>query len=116
MNVILNVQGQVFETNYNSLIKLSYFRNMFSDCGMPTETIFVDRSAHIFKHVLGLITDNLYPYPEKYKFELDFYGYEYIQSDIKHGEILESSDMTENKYSNTGCKNRDIYKGSCVII
>lgn len=111
MNVILNVQGQIFETNFNSLIKLSYFKDMFNDCGMPKETIFVDRSAHIFKHVLGIITDNLYPYPEKYKYELDFYGYDYrnLQFHTKHDDILKRLDKIENKCSNIGCKNERSY-------
>jgi hypothetical protein len=74
MNITLDVQGQIFKTKYENILKIPYFKDMFETCGQPSETIFVDRPAHIFKHIIGLITDPLYPYPEKYKFELDFFG------------------------------------------
>jgi hypothetical protein len=77
MNVILNVQGQTFETDYDTLTKIPYFKNMFEDCGQPTEPVFVNRSSHMFKHVLAIITDDTYQYPGKYKSELDFYGIDY---------------------------------------
>jgi hypothetical protein len=77
MNITLDVQGQIFKTKYENILKIPYFKDMFETCGQPSETIFVDRPPHIFKHVLSLIVDNFYPYPEKYKFELDFYGIEY---------------------------------------
>jgi hypothetical protein len=77
MNIILNVQGKIFETSYNTIIKIPYFKDMFEACGPPTEPIFVNRSSIIFGHVLGLVTDNKYPFPGKYKFELDFYGINY---------------------------------------
>jgi hypothetical protein len=77
----LDVQGQIFKTDYDTIIKIPYFRDMFKDCGIPTETIFVNRPSHIFKHVISLVTDTLYPYPDKYKFELEFYGVDY--KDVK---------------------------------
>ncbi len=77
MDIILNIQGQIFETDYNTILKIPYFKDMFEHCGRPNEIIFVNRSSHIFKHVLGLITDSFYPYPIKYKFELNFYGIDY---------------------------------------
>ena len=77
MSITLDVQGQIFKTKYENILKIPYFKNMFETCGQPSETIFVDRPPHIFKHVLSLMVDDFYPYPEKYKFELDFYGIEY---------------------------------------
>jgi hypothetical protein len=83
MDITLNVQGHIFQTTYTTLINIPYFKNMFEDCGSPSkegnpnETITLNRPAHIFKHILSLATDPKYPYPEKYKFELDFYGFDY---------------------------------------
>jgi hypothetical protein len=73
MSITLNVQGQIFQTNYDTITKIPYFRDMFQDCGQPTETVFIDRPSHIFKHVLALATDPFYKFPEKYISELDFY-------------------------------------------
>jgi hypothetical protein len=75
--ISLDVQGQLFKTDYDTIIKIPYFKNMFETCGTPSETIFVNRPPHIFKHILSLMVDNFYPYPEKYKFELDFYDIDY---------------------------------------
>jgi hypothetical protein len=73
MSVTLDVQGKIFKTNYDTIIKIPYFRDMFQDCGQPTETVFIDRPSHIFKHILSLATDPFYQFPEKYVSELDFY-------------------------------------------
>lgn len=74
MNITLDVQGHVFKTNYETIIKIPYFKNMFEDCdGFPSEIIQLDRSAHIFKHVLALMCNPFYQYPKKYISELDFY-------------------------------------------
>jgi hypothetical protein len=73
MCVTLDVQGQIFKTNYDTLIKIPYFKDMFESCGQPTETIFIDRPSHIFKHILSLAVDPYYQYPAKYVSELDFY-------------------------------------------
>jgi hypothetical protein len=73
MSITLNVQGQIFQTNYDTITKIPYFRDMFQDCGQPTETVFIDRPSHIFKHILALATDPFYRFPEKYISELDFY-------------------------------------------
>jgi hypothetical protein len=77
-NIVLNVSGRIFETKYETLIKVPYFKHMFEGCeSVPTEVIFINRSSNIFEHVLGLVIDPLYPYPKKYAFELDFYGVDY---------------------------------------
>jgi hypothetical protein len=73
MNVVLNVQGQIFETKYETLIKIPYFKDMFETCGPPKEIIFIDRPSHIFKHILSLTVNPFYKFPEKYVSELDFY-------------------------------------------
>lgn len=76
--ISLDVQGQLFKTNHTNIMKIPYFNNMFNDCGsIPTETLFIDRPPHVFKHVLAWAGDHNYRYPEKYKHELDFYGIDY---------------------------------------
>jgi hypothetical protein len=107
MNIILNVQGQIFETDYNTILKIPYFKDMFESCGKPDEIIFVNRPSHVFKHVLGLATDDLYPYPSKYTFELDFYGIEYKGFKVR-GDVM---------YRNNDLHKKDIQgkqPGSCV--
>jgi hypothetical protein len=113
--ITLDVQGQIFKTDITTINKLAYFKDMFEDCGSPfiegnpsiegnpcgstSEIIFVNRPAHIFKHVISLITDDTYPYPEKYKFELDFYGYDITNVNFynKNKEVLERVKELENK-------------------
>jgi hypothetical protein len=78
MNIKINIGGQLFETTFDTIIKIPYFRDMFEACGeAPNETLFVNRPPHIFKHILAFIIDPLYPFPKKYAFELDFYGIDY---------------------------------------
>ena len=78
MNIKINIGGQIFETTFDTITKIPYFRDMFEACGeAPNETLFVNRPPHIFKHILAFIIDPLYPFPKKYTFELDFYGIDY---------------------------------------
>jgi hypothetical protein len=77
MNITLNVQGQIFQIDYDTIIKIPYFNELFDACGIPTEAIFIDRQPHIFKHILALMDNNLYPYPKKYRDELDYFAIDY---------------------------------------
>jgi hypothetical protein len=86
MNITLNVSGQNFEVHKDILMKIPYFKDMFDACSplgnqsgedTPTESIFIARPPHIFKHVLSYIIDPIYPFPKKYMFELDFYNITY---------------------------------------
>src|SRR3982751_2780936 len=74
--IVLDVGGQIFKTYRNTLIRIPYFRNMIECCEDLNE-IFVDRSSHIFDHVLAYVIDPKYPFPTKYGYELDFYGISY---------------------------------------
>jgi hypothetical protein len=71
----INVGGQIFETYECTLRKINYFNYLLDDTNIDlTTTIpFIDRPAHVFKHVLALAMDPNYKYPIKYKSELDFY-------------------------------------------
>jgi len=84
MNIVyLNVGGKKFETNLETLKFSPYFRgimnlkhNSESDSWSCKETpYFIDRDPKIFRHVLNLLRNPEYNYPEKYVDELEFYGF-----------------------------------------
>ena len=78
MSIKINVGGTIFETTVNTIKKINYFKYMLEATDFDFNTIlFVDRSPHIFKHVLSLVRDLNYQYPLKYKSELDFYDMAY---------------------------------------
>lgn len=107
MNIILNVSGKEFELSNQTLMKIPYFCNMINDCNNNENTIiFVNRSAHIFKHILALVIDPLYPFPKKYAFELDFYGIEYNNNSLydKHQELIYKLEKLSEKHDNTESK------------
>lgn len=79
--ITLNVGGIIFDTTTGTLFKATYFDSILTRWNPNTTVIFIDRSPHIFKHVLGLLRDPQYPYPSKYYFELDFYGINYDKVD-----------------------------------
>ncbi len=88
MNIKLNVGGQIFETDYATIIKIPYFSAMLETCENTSEVIFVNRSSHIFKHVLALMIDSLHPFPSKYAYELDFYGVDYKNLKLHNDELF----------------------------
>lgn len=76
----LNVGGVVFETSKDVLNKSAYFKTMLEDCDHTSDNIiFVDRSAHIFKHVLAYLRDDTYLYPIKYEKELQYFLINYTK-------------------------------------
>src|ERR1700677_672459 len=78
MSIKINLQGTIFETTIDTLKKINYFKYMIEATDYDfAEPLFVNRSAHIFKHVLAFATDPNYTYPLKYKCELDFYDIAY---------------------------------------
>ena len=78
MSIKVNVGGEIFETTVSTLKKINYFKYILEDTNFNnTQIIFVNRSKHIFKHVLALAIDDNYSYPFKYKNELDFYDITY---------------------------------------
>ena len=79
MSIIsLDVGGKIFKCNKDLLIsRCKYFEDLFSEYSHLTENnneiIYIDRSPHIFKHILALIRDSRYQYPKKYKEELTYF-------------------------------------------
>jgi hypothetical protein len=80
--ITLDVSGQIFRVKKDILLRIPYFNNLFSDCGGNLDAIFVARPSNIFKHVIGIVIDDLYPYPSKYAFELDFYGINFKRENL----------------------------------
>lgn len=74
----LNIGGKRFEVGIDTLNKCSYFsaiNNMNGEIVSSPETpYFIDRDPKIFRHVLNLLRDANYKYPEKYQDELLYYG------------------------------------------
>ena len=78
MSIKVNIGGEIFETTVSTLKKINYFKYILEDTNYDnTQIIFVDRSKHIFKHVLALAINPNYKYPLKYQDELDFYDVTY---------------------------------------
>jgi len=76
--ITLNFQGTKFETTRQTLYNIPYFKSL--SWGLEdSDVFFMDRPAHIFKHILAWTVDKNYPFPYKYKYELDFF-----QIDIKN--------------------------------
>ena len=69
----LNVGGTPFETSRDKLMKCPLFAGMLSDIQYTGEPIFIDRSPHIFKHILAYLRDPSYPYPIRYVNELKYF-------------------------------------------
>ena len=69
--VIINFQGTDFKTTRQTLSQIPYFKSLLDKS--DSKRFFMDRPAHIFKHILGWAVDNNYPFPYKYKYEAEFY-------------------------------------------
>jgi hypothetical protein len=71
--ITINLQGKSFETSRQTLYQIPYFKDLSVDLDKST-VFYMDRSAHIFKHILAWAVDNNYPFPYKYINEADFYN------------------------------------------
>lgn len=70
--ITLNVGGQIFKTTRNTLTGSEYLSTL-TKWETSTDEIFIDRSPELFKHVIGVLRNPEYPYPEEHLSELDFY-------------------------------------------
>ncbi len=90
--VILDVGGVTFKTTWATLIKASYFKHS-KKFAIKGKVIFIDRDPDNFKHVLSLLRDPNYLFPDEIKYELEFYGinrcYMNLSSDNTNGCVLQ---------------------------
>src|SRR5947208_3176974 len=70
--VMIDVGGKIFKTTRATLQKSGHFRQHIAQLNATTP-FFVNRSPKLFEHVLNLLRDSFYIYPEEYVSELDFY-------------------------------------------
>ena len=63
----------MFSIGMRYLKDCEYFNLMFNDIGYTGQVVFIDRSPHIFKHLLSYLRDHTYPYPRKYSSELNYF-------------------------------------------
>jgi hypothetical protein len=102
MNVKLNVQGTFFETKFDNIVKIPYFKYMFEGENWKEPIIVdIDRPAHIFKHILALCVDPYYQFPKKYESELDFYDIDTknIKFDDKYEDLKRELDSLKTSYA-----------------
>lgn len=71
--VTLDVGGKLFKTTPSTLCNSKYFNGLLKNTHID-KPIFIDRSSKIFKHILEYLRDPNYPFPDKYIYDLDFYG------------------------------------------
>lgn len=107
--VTLNVGGTIFQTSKEILQRSDFFRSMFEDHILDVGPIFIDRSPHIFKHVLSYLWDPDYPYPKKYKKELKYY--QINKNEVKFydplGELIQEPKVPrDERCERDKCKNR----------
>ena len=108
MNTIkLNLSGRIFETTKENVLKIPYFNNMIIDCDNNNiDTIFVNRSGSLFKHVLAYVIDDTYPYPLIYFNELDYYGIIYDKNKLY--DCDKQFDIINNNIDNLYIKLNDL--------
>ena len=80
--VTISVQGTIFETTRQTLFQIPYFNSIGLDS--KSNNYYMDRSAHVFKHILAWAVDNNYPYPYKYIQELNHFGIDH--KDVNFGD------------------------------
>ncbi len=117
----LNVGGKLFETNLDTIQQSSYLKCLIKYDYEKDKVIFIDRSYHIFKHVISLLRNPEYKYPSKYKDELDFYGIDIpmnlCDSDIdKLSIICKTIKKTLNNYTNDTTHDLEVLHDSLNIL
>ncbi|ARF11034.1 BTB/POZ domain protein [Hokovirus HKV1] len=101
-HIYLNVGGTIFETTKSTLVLCPYFRKLieFPDFNSTREKpYFIDRCPKIFRHVLNLLRNINYDYPEKYIDELEFYGFvNDMKNDMKNDRYFSIVNDNYNSY------------------
>lgn len=76
MSIVLNISGKIFHVPKDVLCRSPLFNNMINDSEIDS-VVVIERSSSLFKHVYAYLLDPQYPYPAKYRSELDYYLIEY---------------------------------------
>ena len=71
--ITISVSGKIFVIDLETITKSNLFKNIIDDIGIPTSTLFINRSPKLFEHVLAYLIDENYPYPLKYQSELKYF-------------------------------------------
>ena len=72
----LSLCGVNFVCSKETLSRSEYFKNIFDeykDVDFTKEELYLERSPVIFKHILSLLINEKYPFPDKYKDELKYF-------------------------------------------
>jgi len=69
----IHIGEKQFVTTVRTLTKLNYFNAVINNFKMEAP-VFLDRNGSIFKHILRHLRNPLYELPERYAYELDFFG------------------------------------------
>jgi hypothetical protein len=120
MNIIkLDVGGKLFKIGKDLLLsKSKYFEDLFEDTTVSeldsSEEIYVDRSPHIFKHVLAYIRDSTYKYPEKYLNELDYFGVSFSKIEPQSTEVKKYCSYCEYECQELFCSTECAKMKPCI--
>jgi hypothetical protein len=96
----INVGGTYFTTTKTTLIMSNFFSRLFDFKGSDEhdKEIFIDRDPKAFKHVLNTLRDSNYVFPEKYKYELEYYGVDISDTDYnKYNDLLHEYNLMINE-------------------
>ena len=87
--ITLDVGGRIFKTTRQTLIGGSeYFRDLFEDSHNNNEPLFINRSYEAFEHVLNLLRNPTYKFPDQYLEELKYFGIAYTNSKKNQTNII----------------------------
>lgn len=117
----VNVLGRVFEISVKTAESMSYFVDMWHDCGTREGEIYIERSATLFEQVIAFIVDDTYPFPAIYEQELRFYGVPYKRESLynveketldtliaHHLETREAAQLFAQKVDNLTVHNKQV--------
>jgi hypothetical protein len=115
--ITLDLEGQIFKINKETLLRIPYFINVFETSPPNTnEIIYLDRSAKAFSYVLQWARYDNYNFPIKYKHDYDFYLLEcnnlYDPVSVICNKIELSETQLSNKIKSSKYKLSDKIKSS----
>jgi hypothetical protein len=117
-NIIkLSLCGVIYSCSKETLMKCEYFKNLFeeySQIDFSKEELYIERSPVIFKHILSLLIDEKYPFPEKYKTELKYFLINDPISNSPFSGFFQHSNSENSKNSEKSKVSPKITKSECI--